>query len=92
MRTLHHRRPKDPRSTTSRALLVAVYFDDSLHSAVVELVALPGSRITYPHSEWSNNVYNLVTKRARAEAEAQRRVDSMAKSGRGFTMKYRRST
>jgi Fe-S cluster assembly scaffold protein SufB len=42
-----------------------------LHSAVVELVALPGSRITYTTIQnWSNNVYNLVTKRARAEAES----------------------
>ncbi len=49
-----------------------VYSTDSLHSAVVELVALPGSRITYTTIQnWSNNVYNLVTKRARAEAEAR---------------------
>src|ERR1700678_4442256 len=48
-----------------------VYTTDSLHSAVVELVALQGSRITYTTIQnWSNNVYNLVTKRARAEAEA----------------------
>ena len=48
-----------------------IYTTDSLHSAVVELVALPGSRITYTTIQnWSNNVYNLVTKRARAEAEA----------------------
>ena len=48
-----------------------VYSSDSLHSAVVELVALPGSRITYTTIQnWSTNVYNLVTKRARAEAEA----------------------
>jgi len=49
-----------------------VYTSDSLHSAVVELIALPGSRITYTTIQnWSNNVYNLVTKRARAEAEAR---------------------
>ena len=48
-----------------------VYSTDSLHSAVVELVALKGARITYTTIQnWSNNVYNLVTKRARAEAEA----------------------
>ena len=48
-----------------------VYSTDSLHSAVVELVALPGSRINYTTVQnWSNNVYNLVTKRARAETEA----------------------
>jgi len=46
------------RSTTSR-LLAPVYSTDSLHSAVVELVALPGSRITYTTIQnWSNNVYN----------------------------------
>jgi Fe-S cluster assembly protein SufB len=48
-----------------------VYSTDSLHSAVVELVALPGSRITYTTIQnWSTNVYNLVTKRAWCEAEA----------------------
>jgi Fe-S cluster assembly protein SufB len=48
-----------------------VYSSDSLHSAVVELVAHPSSRITYTTIQnWSPNVYNLVTKRARAEAEA----------------------
>jgi len=35
-----------------------VYTTDSLHSAVVELVALEGSRITYTTIQnWSNNVY-----------------------------------
>ena len=44
---------------------------DSLHSAVVELIAKPHSRITYTTIQnWSNNVYNLVTKRARAEEGA----------------------
>jgi Fe-S cluster assembly protein SufB len=48
-----------------------VYSTDSLHSAVVELVALPGARITYTTIQnWSTNVYNLVTKRAWCEAEA----------------------
>ncbi len=52
-----------------------VYSSDSLHSAVVELVALPGSRITYTTIQnWSNNVYNLVTKRAR-RGRGSRRVD-----------------
>ena len=41
------------------------YSSDSLHSAVVELVALEGARIRYTTIQnWSNNVYNLVTKRA----------------------------
>ena len=48
-----------------------VYSSDSLHSAVVELVAQPSSRITYTTIQnWSPNVYNLVTKRARADTEA----------------------
>jgi len=48
-----------------------VYTSDSLHSAVVELIAHPSSRITYTTIQnWSPNVYNLVTKRARAETEA----------------------
>src|SRR5438477_337364 len=48
-----------------------VYSTGSLHSAVVELVAMPGSRITYTTIQnWSPNVYNLVTKRARADTEA----------------------
>lgn len=42
-----------------------IYSSDSLHSAVVELIAMPGSRIQYTTIQnWSNNVYNLVTKRA----------------------------
>ncbi|MDP8991903.1 MAG: Fe-S cluster assembly protein SufB, partial [Actinomycetota bacterium] len=61
---------------------------DSLHSAVVELVALPGARITYTTIQnWSNNVYNLVTKRARAETEA--RVEWIdGNIGSKLTMKY----
>lgn len=65
-----------------------VYTTDSLHSAVVELVALEGSRITYTTIQnWSNNVYNLVTKRARAEAEAHVEwIDGNI--GSRLTMKY----
>ncbi len=65
-----------------------VYSTDSLHSAVVELVALPGSRITYTTIQnWSNNVYNLVTKRARAEAESHVAwIDGNI--GSRLTMKY----
>ncbi|MBS3114490.1 Fe-S cluster assembly protein SufB [Candidatus Woesearchaeota archaeon] len=41
------------------------YSSDSLHSAVVELIAMEGSRLQYTTIQnWSNNVYNLVTKRA----------------------------
>ena len=65
-----------------------VYTTDSLHSAVVELVALEGARITYTTIQnWSNNVYNLVTKRARAEAEAHVEwIDGNI--GSRLTMKY----
>ena len=42
-----------------------IYTSDSLHSAVVELIAKPGAHIRYTTIQnWSNNVYNLVTKRA----------------------------
>src|ERR1700759_4985308 len=65
-----------------------VYTTDSLHSAVVEIVALPGSRITYTTIQnWSNNVYNLVTKRAKAYAEAHVEwIDGNI--GSRLTMKY----
>jgi len=65
-----------------------VYTSDSLHSAVVELVALPGSRITYTTIQnWSANVFNLVTKRARADTEAHVEwIDGNI--GSRLTMKY----
>jgi Fe-S cluster assembly protein SufB len=65
-----------------------VYSSDSLHSAVVELVAMPSARITYTTIQnWSPNVYNLVTKRARAEAEAHVEwIDGNI--GSRLTMKY----
>jgi Fe-S cluster assembly protein SufB len=65
-----------------------VYSTDSLHAAVVELIAKPGARITYTTIQnWSTNVYNLVTKRARAEAEA--RVEWIdGNIGSRLTMKY----
>src|SRR6266516_4769025 len=47
------------------------YSSDSLHSAVVELIAKPGAHIRYTTIQnWSNNVYNLVTKRAVAYEDA----------------------
>ncbi len=47
------------------------YVADSLHSAVVELIALPGSHLRYTTIQnWSKNVYNLVTKRAIAYENA----------------------
>ena len=48
-----------------------VYSSDSLHSAVVELIAMRGAHIRYTTIQnWSNNVYNLVTKRAMAHEHA----------------------
>src|SRR5213083_767408 len=48
-----------------------IYSSDSLHSAVVELIAKPGAHIRYTTIQnWSNNVYNLVTKRAVAYEDA----------------------
>ncbi len=45
-----------------------VYRSNSLHSAVVEIVALPESHVRYTTIQnWSENVYNLVTKRAIAQ-------------------------
>ena len=65
-----------------------VYSTDSLHSAVVELVALPGSRIRYTTIQnWSNDVYNLVTKRAHAyEDSTVEWID--ANTGSKKTVKY----
>ncbi len=48
-----------------------LYRKNSLHSAVVELVALDKAHIRYTTIQnWSNNVYNLVTKRALAHDDA----------------------
>lgn len=47
------------------------YSSDSLHAAVVEIIALEGSRVQYTTIQnWSTNVYNLVTKRAKAYKNA----------------------
>jgi Fe-S cluster assembly protein SufB len=48
-----------------------IYATDSLHAAVVEVIALPGSKVRYTTIQnWSNDVYNLVTKRAHAHANS----------------------
>ncbi|MDH5402940.1 MAG: Fe-S cluster assembly protein SufB [Candidatus Heimdallarchaeota archaeon] len=64
------------------------YTTDSLHSAVVELIAMEGSRLRYTTIQnWSNNVYNLVTKRAHAHKNA--RVEWVdGNIGSKLTMKY----
>jgi Fe-S cluster assembly protein SufB len=65
-----------------------VYSTDSLHSAVVEIIAKPGSRVRYTTVQnWSQNVYNLVTKRAIAQEKATVEwVD--CNLGSKLTMKY----
>jgi len=64
------------------------YSSDSLHSAVVELIALRGARIRYTTVQnWSQNVFNLVTKRAIAYEDATVEwVD--CNLGSKLTMKY----
>ena len=48
-----------------------IYKSDSLHSAVVEIIVKKDARCRYTTIQnWSNNVYNLVTKRAVAQAGA----------------------
>src|SRR5438270_7601326 len=65
-----------------------IYSTDSLHSAVVEIVVKEGGRCRYTTIQnWSNNVYNLVTKRAVAYEDATMEwVDGNL--GSKLTMKY----
>ncbi len=65
-----------------------IYKSDSLHSAVVEIIVKKGGRCRYTTIQnWSNNVYNLVTKRAKAEEGATMEwVDGNI--GSKVTMKY----
>ncbi|MBK8984669.1 MAG: Fe-S cluster assembly protein SufB [Chloroflexi bacterium] len=65
-----------------------IYSSDSLHSAVVEIIVRKGARCRYTTIQnWSNNVYNLVTKRAIAEENATMEwVDGNL--GSKITMKY----
>ncbi|QPC81092.1 Fe-S cluster assembly protein SufB [Phototrophicus methaneseepsis] len=65
-----------------------IYSSDSLHSAVVEIFVKEGGRCRYTTIQnWSNNVYNLVTKRAVAEKNATMEwVDGNL--GSRLTMKY----
>jgi Fe-S cluster assembly protein SufB len=64
------------------------YSSESLHSAVVEIICKPGSRVRYTTIQnWADNVYNLVTKRAVAYEEATMEwVDGNL--GSKLTMKY----
>lgn len=65
-----------------------VYSTDSLHSAVVELIALEDAYIRYTTIQnWARNIYNLVTKRATAHKNATVEwVDGNL--GSRLTMKY----
>ena len=65
-----------------------IYATDSLHAAVVEVIALPKSKVRYTTIQnWSNDVYNLVTKRAHAhENSTVEWID--ANTGSRLTMKY----
>jgi Fe-S cluster assembly protein SufB len=65
-----------------------LYRKSSLHSAVVELIALDNAHIRYTTIQnWSTNVYNLVTKRAVAHKQA--RVEWVdGNFGSKVTMKY----
>ncbi|MBK9740197.1 MAG: Fe-S cluster assembly protein SufB [Actinobacteria bacterium] len=65
-----------------------IYSSDSLHSAVVEIIVKKGGRCRYTTIQnWSNNVYNLVTKRAVAQEGATMEwVDGNL--GSKVTMKY----
>ncbi|SFB21088.1 Iron-regulated ABC transporter membrane component SufB [Amycolatopsis marina] len=65
-----------------------IYNSDSLHSAVVEIIVKKGGRCRYTTIQnWSNNVYNLVTKRTKCEEGATMEwVDGNI--GSKVTMKY----
>ncbi len=65
-----------------------IYSTDSLHSAVVEIFVKKGARVRYSTVQnWSTNVFNLVTKRARVEEEGiMEWVDGNI--GSKVTMKY----
>jgi Fe-S cluster assembly protein SufB len=65
-----------------------MYSSESLHSAVVEIIVKRGGRCRYTTIQnWANNIYNLVTKRAMAYADATMEwVDGNL--GSRLTMKY----
>lgn len=64
------------------------YTTDSLHSAVVEIFVKKGAKVQYTTIQnWSDNVYNLVTKRATADEDA-RMTWLDCNIGSKLTMKY----
>nr|MBP7355230.1 Fe-S cluster assembly protein SufB [Longilinea sp.] len=64
------------------------YSEASFHSGVIEIVVRKGARVRYTTIQnWSNNVYNLVTQRARVEENGTMEwVD--CNLGSKVTMKY----
>ena len=64
------------------------YMSDSLHAAVVEIIVLKGGKCRYSTVQnWSNNILNLVTKRAKCMENASMEwIDGNI--GSGITMKY----
>jgi Fe-S cluster assembly protein SufB len=64
------------------------YSSNSFHSGVIEIVVKKGARVRYTTIQnWSTNVYNLVTQRARVEEKGTMEwVD--ANLGSKVTMKY----
>lgn len=65
-----------------------VYSNDSLHAAVVEIIVMEGGRCRYSTVQnWSNNILNLVTKRAKVYAHGSMEwIDGNI--GSSITMKY----
>lgn len=65
-----------------------IYTDDSLHAAVVEIFVRKGGRCRYTTIQnWSNNILNLVTKRAIVDEDGHMEwIDGNI--GSGITMKY----
>lgn len=65
-----------------------IHSNDSLHAAVVEIIVLPGGKCRYSTVQnWSNNILNLVTKRALVHDHASMEwIDGNI--GSSVTMKY----
>jgi Fe-S cluster assembly scaffold protein SufB len=77
-----------PQCEPSEGCTAPVYSSDSLHSAVVEIIVKKDAHCRYTTIQnWSNNVYNLVTRRVMAQAGASMEwVDGNI--GSKVTMKY----
>ena len=70
-----------------------IYSSDSLHSAVVEIIVKKDARVRYTTIQnWSNNVYNLVTKRTAVQAGGDDGVDRRQHRLQGHDEVPRRAT